>query len=111
MKINLGGEEIEVKAKGLGVLGQFWGLMFSRREKSRALLFNHQGAIHSFFVFYKFIILWLDDKNNVLEYQVVKPFQFHVNSKEKYSKFIEIPINRRYNSIVKLLVGYRRRKI
>ena len=105
MKVNLGGEEIEIPVKKLSLLGQLRGLMFSRREKAKALLFNYKGAIHSFFVFYKFIILWLDEKNNVLEYQIIRPFKFHINSKEKYSKFIEIPINRRYNPINRLLVG------
>lgn len=110
MKINLGGEELEIKVKYLGVFGQFWGLMFCRRERASALLFNQWGAIHSFFVFFRFLVLWLDEKNNVVEYEVVRPFRLYVNSKEKYSKFVEIPINRRYHSTVKLLVGERFKK-
>jgi len=111
MKINLGGEKIEIPVRNLSMIGQFLGLMFSRRERARALLFNHRGAIHSFFVFFPFIILWLDKENTVVEYKIVRPFQLYVNSNKKYNKFIEIPINSQYHPIVKLLVGICRRKI
>ena len=86
----------EVKpAKGFEI---FRGLMFSNREKSHALLFNIKSSLHSLFVFLPFIVLWLDDKNKVLEWKLVKSWKLYINSNSDYSKILEIPINRRYKS-------------
>ena len=80
------------------------GLMFRFRE-TNAILMHSTGAIHSFFVFFPFLCLWLDKKNNVLDYKVVKPFSLRENSDKKFTKILEIPINRRYHSEVKFIVG------
>lgn len=92
--------EIELK-KSSGIRG----LMFRRREKSRALLLEDTGAIHSLFVFFPFVCLWLDNQNRVLEHKVVMPFSLHEKPNKKFNKIVEIPINQRYHSIVSFVVG------
>ena len=108
LRISLSGKTINIRdfreAKGLMV---FKGLMFSSREKSRALLFKINGSIHSFFVLYEFLILWMDENNKVVEWKIVKPFSLYEKSHKKFSKILEIPINRRYFKVVKSIVGER----
>ncbi len=113
MEINFKGKNIEIqnikKCKGLA-MGR--GLMFSRREKARALLFSFNEptkiTIHSFFVFFPFIAIWLDDKNNVLEIKKVKSFIPKISSTKSYYRLVEVPINKTYQEVVKILVGDRK---
>lgn len=82
------------------------GLMFSRRQNARALIFEFNKdvkiGIHSLFVFYDFVAVWLDKENKVLEFQRVKPFCFFIIPEKKFRKLIEIPVNRRYKEILKI---------
>lgn len=107
LEITLDGKKIKLNAVSVNFFGKFKGLMFSRREKAKILLFENAKniGIHSFFVFFDFIILWLDDRNNVVEWKIVRPFSVYEKSKRPFSKIIEIPINRRYHSIVDVIVG------
>ncbi len=113
MKINFKGKDIEIpnvkECKGLA-MGK--GLMFSRREKAKALLFNFSEptkmAIHSFFVCFPFIAVWLDEKNQVIEIKKIKPFVPKASSVNLYYKLLEIPINKTYQDIVKILVEDRK---
>jgi uncharacterized membrane protein (UPF0127 family) len=88
---------------------KFTGLMFTGKEKAKALLFkfpkNTRIAIHSFFVFFPFIAIWLDDKNNVVEIRKIRPFNLFLLPKKPFSKIVEIPINRKYNRIIQIIVG------
>jgi uncharacterized membrane protein (UPF0127 family) len=109
--------EIKLKNKKLlvnnvrkaGAFGKFRGLMFRRVEKAPILLFDksENASIHSFFVFFRFVCVWLDEKNNVVECRIVEPFEYYVKPNVKFSKILEVPINRRYDSIVTFLVGER----
>ncbi len=110
MKIKNGGRELDLDVREVSSFGIIRGLMFRRRKTSPILLFNLRSDLHSFFVFFSFLVLWLDEKNNVVEWKIVKPFSFMINSKTKYSKIIEIPISRRYNSEVTFIVGKRFKK-
>ncbi len=95
---------ISINVENCGFLGKVRGLMF--RRKSKNLLFdNFSGAIHSWFVFFPFVAVWLDDKNRVLEIKMVKPFTFHIKSKKHYTKLIEVPINEGNKELVDFLVG------
>ena len=91
---------------------KFSGLMFSRREKAKSLLFDFKRpvkkAIHSYFVFFPFIAIWLNDKNKVIDFKIVKPFTSPTFPKKSFSKIIEIPINKKYEKIVGILVGDRK---
>ena len=81
------------------------GLMFSSRKKAKALLFEFQKptkmSFTSLFVFFPFIIIWLDDKNNVLDFKKVKPFTFHISSEKPCKRVLEIPFNDNYEEIIR----------
>lgn len=105
MKVRVGGKQIEIlDVKELNYLQGVKGLMFTSKETAKPLLFNSRRGIHSFFVFYKFLILWLDVKNNVVDYRIVKPWKLHLSSEKPFTKFIEIPINSKYREIVDFVV-------
>tara|TARA_Y100000310_G_scaffold298381_1_gene332294 strand:- start:18063 stop:18386 length:324 start_codon:yes stop_codon:yes gene_type:complete len=105
MKIRIGGEEIEVdvaRKKGLGV---YRGLMFRSLDRAPALLFEIKSSLHSFFVWFPFLCLWLDSEDNVVDKKIVKPFTFYINSKKKFSKIVEIPLSRRYQEVVERIIS------
>ncbi|MEK6895504.1 MAG: hypothetical protein AABX48_03205 [Nanoarchaeota archaeon] len=83
------------------------GLMFSRRESAKALMFEFSHdvkmPIHSWFVFYPFLAIWLDKNNKILEKKVVTPWAFSISPSKKYKKLVEIPINSNYNKILHVL--------
>ena len=91
---------------------QFTGLMFSRR-KTAIRLFSHavdrRMPIHSWFVFYKFLIVWLDSKKRVVEWRVVKPFTSFVLPRKVCCAFLEIPLDDKYNKEIKFVVGNKQR--
>jgi uncharacterized membrane protein (UPF0127 family) len=101
IKVGLGKKRVLINAKSLSLPEQFIGLMFKSRESDN-LLFNIGGrwGIHSFFVFFDFLALWLDEKNNVLEYKIVKPFTFSIKPKSKFAKLIEIPLNSKNKNLI-----------
>lgn len=107
MKIILDDKKISIEVKSVGFFGKFSGLMFKEREKARALLFEFKKPtkikIHSFFVFFPFIAIWLDEKNKIVDFRVVKPFNLAVSSKKLFKRLVEIPINERYRDLIKLL--------
>ena len=49
--------------------------------------------MHSWFVFFPFLTLWLDKNNKVVDLRVVKPFVFSISGKEEFYKIVEIPFN------------------
>ena len=107
IKIGLSGKKFNIEARELSPIRQAIGLMFKSKECDN-LLFNRRGrwAIHSFFVFFPFLAVWLDEKNKVLEYKIVRPFAFSVRPRNKFAKLVELPINRKNEKIIKLF--YRR---
>jgi uncharacterized membrane protein (UPF0127 family) len=100
------GKKFSVKAKICSEFGKTKGLMFVRRKKAESLLFGFKEpvdmAIHSFFVFFPFLAIWLNEKNEIIEFQIVKPFESYVLPKVKYYKLIEIPFNEKYLNIKKI---------
>jgi len=99
-KINLNVKKLSEFEKGIG-------LMFCRREKAKALLFEFKKSVrfnlHSLFVFFDFLVLWLDKNNKVLDLKIVKPWKFSISSVNSFYKIIEIPLNQKYSKIVKVL--------
>ena len=92
------------------ILG-FWkitGLMF-KKKTTESLLFDFKKKtkmrIHSYFVFFNFLAIWIDEKNKVLEWKMVKPFTLSIKPENNFVKLIEIPINKRNEVIVKFFVG------
>ena len=105
--LNYNDKKFNLKVKKCNLFEKFSGLMFTHRENAKALLFDFKkldrAGIHSCFVFFPFVAVWLDDKNNIIEKKIVKPFNFLVLPKKNFNKLIEIPINDKYKGIVKLL--------
>jgi len=107
LTIDFKGKKIKLLVVECNLFGKFIGLMFSRREKAQNLLFNcrtkQKLAIHSFFVFYSFIAVWLDEKNNVVDLKIVKPFTPCVFPSRNSLKLVEIPINKNNKNIISFL--------
>jgi uncharacterized membrane protein (UPF0127 family) len=97
MKVEFNGEKLRFEVKKVSGIRKIFGLMFLGKKTSNLLfVFDKDVNInfHSFFVFFDFLILWLDSYNNVIDYEVVKPFRFSVKCGKKFRKVIEIPINK-----------------
>jgi len=107
-------KNIVIEVKKCGYSDEAFGLMFQKKENANALLFDFSNrerlALHSLFVFFPFLAIWLDDKNKILEFRIIKPFSFNVLSKKPFSKIVEVPINLKYQKIIEKLVGKERFK-
>ena len=107
VKLNFKGKKFELVLKVCNFFERFIGLMFSRREKAKALLFDFKKPskikIHSWFVFFPFVAVWLDDKNEVVDLKIVRTFNFGISPNKSFSKLIEIPVNKKYYPVVNLL--------
>ena len=88
---------------------KYIGLMFSRREKSKSLLFEFdrmsRTAIHSFFVFFPFVAVWIDNRGKIIEIRKISSWRISIKPEKNFVKLIEIPVNQRYNKIIALLDG------
>ena len=104
---NYKSKRINLDVKSCNVVERAIGLMFKKREKARALLFDFKKpvsiSIHSFFVFFPFIAVWLDNKNKVVDIKRIKPFILAVKPKKSFTKIVEIPINKTYEGDINLL--------
>jgi len=108
MIIKYKNKKINISARKVSELEKFSGLMF-RTNKTRNLLFGFKKdirlSIHSIFVFFKFLIIWLDKDNKVLEYQIVNPFTVAVKPKKPFRKLLELPLNKENSQVIKFIVG------
>lgn len=88
-----------------------FGLMFSSRN-SRNLLFEfkkyNRTLFTSYFVFFKFLILWLDEHNNVLDFEIVEPFKSCIYSKYKFRRVLEVPFNEVNSDLINFFVEKRK---
>ena len=104
VKIYYSGKKSELDVKKTGFFSKGIGLMFKTKNTNNLVFeFNEDVSIsiHSFFVFFPFLAVWLDSKNNVLECRIVKPFCFYAKPKLEFRKLIEIPLNLRNEKIIK----------
>lgn len=108
MKIKYKNKNLNINVKNCNLFQKFRGLMFRKKEDSPILLFDFnkktRTPLHSLFVFFDFLVIWLDNKNNILEVKKVNPFKFYINTKKEFNKVIEIPITKKYDLITKYLV-------
>ena len=75
------------------------GLMFRKKHKKTLLfVFSKPGrvmnAIHSFFVFFPFDAVWLDEEKRVIQVQRIKPFTFIAYPKRPAKYLLEMPIGK-----------------
>ena len=108
MKIKKEGRIIDIgNVKKVNFVGEAIGLMFSRRQKAKALLFDFKKpvkiAIHSWFVFFDFYAIWLDENEKIIQIKKIKPWTCFVRPNEKFVKLVEIPVNEKYIDVVGLI--------
>lgn len=112
IKFNYKGKQFYLNLKVCNWFREGIGLMFSRREKAEALLFEFKKsvnmAIHSWFVFFSFVAIWFDENNKIISVKLVKPFENYILPKNSFKKLIEIPCNKKYEEIISLLVNTRK---
>ncbi len=105
------GKKISFLVKECNALEKITGLMF-KKKITRNLLFDFKKKsflrIHSYFVFFDFLAIWTDDKNNIIKKKIVKPFTLSVKPKKPFHKLIEIPINKKNEKIIHFFVGKRK---
>jgi uncharacterized membrane protein (UPF0127 family) len=103
--LNYKGNKINLEVNNLNFFERGRGLTFRKKEKAPLLLFDlvgkYKDCLTSYFVFFDFLAIWLDEKNNVLDVKLVKPWTVCVNSKTKWSKILEVPINKKYRREIK----------
>ena len=108
MKIKFKGRNIRIKSRKVSCFGKYSGLMF-KSANTENLFFEfgeaQRTAIHSCFVFFKFLALWLDKRNNVVDFEIVKPFTLWVTPKKKAGKLLELPFNKKNAQIIEIFVG------
>lgn len=96
-------QHISLDVVKIGFLRKGFGLMF-RTKNTKNLLFDFRKdgkvGIHSWFVFFPFLIVWLNKENKVVGTEIVKPFRNFVSSKKIFRKFIEVPINSKNQEIM-----------
>ena len=105
MRIKYKEKSINVDVEKLSIPGMFVGLMFKSKETDILLfnfLYKRRWSIHSLFVFFPFLAIWLDEKDKVIEAEIVKPFSFSISPKKPIKKLIEVPINKKNRNILKL---------
>ena len=112
MKVN-----INIKYKGkfkiveltkTGFFRRGLGLMFRTRETDN-LLFSFDKpcrvAITSWFVFFPFLAIWLDNKNSVVDMKVAKPFELAFRPKKPAKSLVELPLNAKNRDLIAFFVG------
>jgi uncharacterized membrane protein (UPF0127 family) len=104
ISLNFGKNKILIEAHVVRGFERFSGLMFSRKEKAKILLFEFRKpvrlAIHSLFVFFSFIAIWTDEHGKIIEIKKVKPFSLTVCPEKNFSSFVEIPLSKKYKDVV-----------
>ncbi len=113
MKIYFNNKKIDISVEKLGFFGRISGLMF-RSKETKNLLFDFEKDVsykfHSMFCFFPFLILWLDKKNKVIDFKLVKPFILQIPSPKSFVKVVEIPFNNDNIEILQFFVGKERFK-
>ncbi len=110
MKIKFKDKKINVNVKKCKGINMGIGLMF-KNKNTDSLLFEfknkHNHGIHSFFC-PAFLALWLDENDNILEFNLVKPNKLLVKPENKISKLIEIPLNKNNEKLINLFLEEKR---
>lgn len=110
--LNYKGKKIKIEVKKFNFFGKFIGLMFSRREKAPALLFDFEKptnqAIHSLFVFFPFVAVWIDENEKIVEIKKIPSWKFSIKPEKKFVKLIEIPISKKYSNVIGFLDDVRK---
>lgn len=105
------GKRISIHSHSLSFFGMIRGLMF-RKVNTNILFFDFRGlnpSIHSWFVFFPFIAVWLSHDYRVVSVKIVRPFQAYVSPEKKAAYLIEIPAFYKYEKLWGFFVGKEQR--
>jgi len=97
-------DNFEIRVKEVYGYERHLGLMFKGSSTNNLLFYfseHEKPAIHSFFVFFPFLALWLNENDEILEWNVVKPFTFYVSPKFRAARLIELPFNKNNKKIIR----------
>ncbi|HLC54493.1 MAG TPA: hypothetical protein VJK07_02570 [Candidatus Nanoarchaeia archaeon] len=88
------------------------GLMFRTRNTENLLFaFKTRGnsgrALTAVFVFFPFVVVWLDKRRKVVDMRYVLPWELYIHTKRRFSTILEFPVNPLNQGIISFL----RRKI
>ena len=111
MKVYLKNKKINIHVKEISGLGLLRGLTFKLKEtRNISFKFNKYTklSIHSYFVFFPFLVIWLDNQNKIMEFKIVRPFTLRIKPKKSFNKLIEIPLNSKNKKIISYFVGKRK---
>lgn len=113
IEVKFGNKKRKIELHKVSWLGKFSGLMFHSRN-TRNLLFSFgsdgKRAMHSMFVFFPYLSLWLDKNMKVMEWRAISPFSTIILPKKPFRNVIEIPFNDRNKKIIEFIVGRKRFK-
>ena len=105
-KFSFDAEKCEGAKQGLG-------LMFKPKD-TKPLLFDFKKptnmALTSLFVFFPFVAVWLDGKNNALAVEKIWPFRLVIQSPKGFVRLLEIPINGKHHKKLASIVDIKRFK-
>jgi uncharacterized membrane protein (UPF0127 family) len=103
------GKEKKIEVRKVPRFFEGIGLMFSSKKRAKILLFDLRKPvnlkIHSFFVFFPFVAIWLDEDKNLIEIKKILPFRILIKARKNFKYLIEIPLNGFYDDVLKSLVG------
>lgn len=105
--VHFKGKRKAISVNRLSFLGKLRGLMFRTRETPN-LLFEFgkpkKISLHSWFVFFPFLVLWIDEKNQILEVRKVMPFTTTIMPSKPFRKIVEMPFSRQNKDIISFFV-------
>ena len=97
-----------MNAEEKSFFGKISGLMFRTRDTKNVLFSFDKDVyltLHSWFVFFPFLCIWLDERKNVIDVQMVMPFSTVVLPSGNFRHVIELPFNDGNEEIIHNLVG------
>jgi len=101
-------KEFIVQARECSFLRRGAGLMFRTRETDNLIFSFGKEAVYPFtgiFCFSPFLIIWLDENNEIIDFKLAKPFEARLLSTKPFKKVLELPLNRQNKKIIEYLVG------
>ena len=111
MKISYRRKKIEIPVKNVPFFSA--GLILRTRNTQNLFfkkIFPKNSSLTSYFVFFPFLILWLNKKNKVVDIRIAKPFERKISTRKKFSHIIELPFNNKNKKIIRLFVGKKKIK-
>lgn len=102
------GRKKKIAAKRTGFFRKGFGLMFRSVNTKNLVFVFDKGSCQPFtslFVFFPFVLLWLDKDDKVIGKEIVMPFKTVINPPGRYYRVVEIPMNRKNRKIVEFFVG------